>query len=218
MSVCDKLISKCVQVDCNSPMFAGLNKRAIIFNKDQIESLTFQECSNIINGITMKTYEVTSEDPQTHEPVTTNVAYCGYTVEQLGNTPYEGTQIEMEETNVGNRFTETVRLLVADNNPDICKNVVDALASGRFLVIVENDYVNSTGDNKYQVYGSGRGLQASAIVREAYGDNEGAYDVTLTQPKGTRSGVFFYSTSLSATDTAIENLICSSCASQVESC
>lgn len=209
MSVCDKYIQKCVQVDCENPMFAGLNKTALIFNKDQIASITYDSTNaNIITGITMKTYEVTSEDPQTHEPVTTDVAYCGYTVEQLGNSPYEGTQIEMEETNVGNRFTETVRLLVADNNPEICKNVVDALAGGRFLVIVENDYVNSNGDNKYQVYGSGRGLKASAIVREAYGDNEGAYDVTLTQPRGTKSGVFFYTTSDSATETAVNALKC----------
>jgi hypothetical protein len=180
-------------------MFAGINKTAYIFNWDQIEKLTFDDNnSNIVNGIIMKSYTSGGE----------TVSYCGYTVEQLGNQPYNGTQVEMAETNVGNRFTETVSLLVMDHNPDVCKNVVDALASGRFLVIMQNDFVNDDGDNKWQVYGSGRGLQAATILREAYGDNEGAYAVTLTQEGGSKSGVFFYTTSESATDDAINQLLC----------
>jgi len=199
MSVCDKLIKRCVAVDCENPMFAGINKTAYIFNKDQIASITFDSSnSNIITGITMKSYTSGSD----------TVSYCGYTVEQLGNQPYNGTQVEMAETNVGNRFTETVSLLVMDHNPDVCKNVVDALASGRFLVIMQNDFVNADGNNKWQVYGSGRGLQAATILREAYGDNEGAYAVTLTQEGGSKSGVFFYTNSVSATDDAIDHLLC----------
>lgn len=205
MSVCDKLIARCVSVDCENPMFAGINKTAYIFNKDQISKLTFScENSNIITGITMGTDGTSS--------------YCGYTVEQLGNQPYNGTQVEMAETNVGNRFTETVSLLIMDHNPDVCKNVVDALASGKFLVIMQNDFVNATGDNKWQVYGSGRGLQAATILREAYGDNEGAYAVTLTQEGGSKSGVFFFVTDLATTDAAIQALLCDCPASSSSDC
>lgn len=198
-NLCEKLLNQCIAADCNNPLFAGVDSEALILNYSQIDSVSYDQSNgNIITGITMKTYTDGND----------TVPYCGYTCQQLGNTPFSGTQVEMTEGTYGNRFTNTVVLAVTDNGPDVCKNIIDNFANGKFVVIMKNDYRHTNGDNKYQVYGVKKGLKASAISRELYGDNESAYIVTLTEENAPMSGMFFYVTSESATDTAYEALKC----------
>ena len=198
-NLCEKILNQCIAADCNNPLYAGVDSEALILNFSQIASVTYDASNgNIVTGITMKTYEEGNE----------TVSYCGYKCQQLGNTPFSGTQVEMTEGTYGNRFTNTVVLAVPDNGPDICKNVIDNFANGKFVVIMKNDYKHTNGDNKYQVYGIKKGLRASAIVREVYGDNDSAYIVTLTEENAPQSGVFFYTTSEATTDTAYDNLMC----------
>lgn len=199
MALCDTFINQCIDVDCNNPMFAGVAPEALLFNKDQIASMPIS--NNKIASITMKTY--TSGDD--------TVSYCGYTVKQMGNRPFEGSQTEMVEGTYGNKFNNTVVLAVPDNGPDISHNIIDNFANGRFVAILQNDYVHTgtnAGDNKFQVYGASKGLRASSIVREVWGDNESFWIVTLVEENAPVSGIFFYDTNESTTDAAIEALKC----------
>lgn len=208
---CEKILTQCIKPDCEKPLFAGVDSEALILNFSQIDKITTDDNNgNIITGITMKTYEVEVPAHDDVPATTDDVPYCGYICKQLGNTPFSGTQVEMTEGTYGNRFTNTVVLAVNDNGPEICHNIIDMLANGKFVVIMKNDYRNSDTDanNKYQVYGAKKGLRASAISREVYGDNESAYIVTLTEENAPMSGMFFYVTSESATDTAYEALKC----------
>lgn len=196
--LCNTFINGCIAASCSNPMYAGVSYEALLFNFDQVNSL--KPNNNIISAITM------AEDPDTHEP------YCGgYTVEQLGNRPFDGSQSEMVEGNYGNKFNHTVVFAVPDNGPAISHNIIDNLANGRFIAILKNDYVHSgssAGDNKYQIYGGSKGLRATSIVREVWGDNESFWIVTLVEENAPVSGMFFYDTDESTTDAAFEALKC----------
>lgn len=198
-NLCEKLISNCIAADCANPLYAGVDSMAYIANYSDIASVTYDEQNpSIITAITMKTDTIGSDA----------VARCFYTVQQLGNKPYEGSQTELVEGTYGNRFNHTVQLAVVDNGPAVTEQIIDRLANGKFVVIFKNDYVHSSGDNKYQVYGIAKGLKCTAVTREFYGDNESAYVVTLVEENAPKSGLFLYSTSESATDTMVENLVC----------
>ena len=198
-SLCEKTISACISADCENPLFAGVNAEALIFNFNQVDSLTYKAGNgNIVTAITMGTYEDGGDTK----------SFCAYTVQQLGNKPYDGSQVEMAEGTYGNKFTNTVQLAIVDNGPDIAHDIIDNLANGKFMVMLQNDYKHANGDNKYQLYGTAKGLKATAISREVWGDNESAYIVTLTEEGNPKSGVFFYDTDESTTDDAVAALKC----------
>ena len=199
-SLCEKLINQCIGADCNKPLFSGVDGVAYIANFADIASVTYDEQNHsIITGITMKTDTVGSDQ----------VARCFYTVQQLGKNPFEGSQTELVEGTYSNKFTNTVQLAVADNSAEITNNVIDQMANGRFVLITVNDYRNDNSDNKYQIFGIQKGLRCTAMTREWYGDNDGAYILTLTEENVPKSGLFIYTTSESATDTMVNGLLCS---------
>lgn len=195
-SLCEKLLSGCISADCENPLYAGVGALGLLMNYSDVANITYDENNgNIINGFTMKT---TGE----------NQTACAYTVQQLGNQPFSGSNTALVAGTYGNRFTNTIQLAIVDNGPEISHDVIDNLANGKFIAILVNDYKHTNGDNKYQVYGAAKGLKCTAITREFYGDNEGAYVVTLTEENAPKSGVFFYSTDEETTDTAFEALKC----------
>ena len=194
--LCQNLIQGCIAADCNDPIYTGMSPIGYIANYDDIASMTWGD-SNTVSGITMKTDTVGADQ----------VPRCFYTVQQLGNEPFTGTQTEMAEGTYGNKFNKTVVIAVPDNSP-AAGALVDGFANGKFVFIGQNDYKKSDGSAKYELYGAKKGLKASSIVREAYGDNEGQWIVTLVETNSPISSAFFYVTNESTTDTAIEALVC----------
>lgn len=203
-NLCEQIIESCISASCKQPIFEGLENEALIINKGQIASTT--EDGSKVTGIVMKTHKVEGQD----------VDYCAYTVQQLGNRPFEGTQSELVTGTYGNKFNHTVVIAIPDNGPEVSENIVDKLANGSFTVIVRNSYVHQTdategfvgGDNKYQIYGLQKGLKATSIVREAWGDNSGMWIVTLVEENASKSGMFLYVTDETTTDQYYEGLKC----------
>lgn len=195
MALCEKLINGCIAADCDNPVFEGAEPKAWIFNKAEIASLTYDaQNPNIITDITMK-------------EVTEGVDAVGYTISQLGKTPFTGTTTEMAEGNYGNTFTETCQFVVPDNSP-AASMLLDNMAGGKFLVVMENQYNGADGKGKFQVYGSKKALSATAMTRELYNDDtNGGWLVTLTAEKQPTSGVFVYTTDEAATRTYLDSLV-----------
>lgn len=195
-TLCQNLIQGCIAADCNDMIYAGMSPTGYIANFDDVASMTWAD-ANTVSGITMKTETVNDE----------TVSRCFYTVQQLGNEPFTGTQNEMVTGTYGNKFNKTVVIAVPDNSPAAGK-LVDSFANGKFIFIGQNDYKKTDGSAKYEIYGSKKGLKASTITREAYGDNEGMWIVTLIEENSPISSAFFYTSNESSTDTAISNLLC----------
>ncbi len=198
-NLCEKTLKSCIAADCTNPLFAGVDSEALIANFSEIASYSYGTNPSVISGITMKTHEGSGTDP---EP------YCFFTVQQLGNQPYSGSQTEFSEGTYGNRVNHTIQLAVVDNGPEITENIIDNLLNGKFVVILKNDYVHTSGDNKYQIYGSHKGLKCTGLTRELYGDNESAYIITLQEQNAPKSGMFFFVTDEQTTDAAYEALKC----------
>ena len=195
-TLCQNLIQGCIAADCNDMIYAGMSPTGYIANFDEIASMTWAD-GNTVSGITMKTETVNNE----------TVSKCFYTVQQLGNEPFTGTQNEMVTGTYGNKFNKTVVIAVPDNSPAAGK-LVDSFANGKFVFIGQNDYKKTDGSAKYEIYGAKKGLKATTITREAYGDNEGMWIVTLVEENSPISSAFFYLTSEAATDTAVNALLC----------
>lgn len=199
MALCEKLVKSCIGADCSRMVTEGAEARAYLFNKSEISSLTHAQTTagtedpNLITAIVMK------EDAE-------QVSYVGYAVDQLGRQPYNGTNTTMEEGNYGNTFTETVQIFVPDNSP-ASASLLDNMAGGKFLVVMENTFEGVDSKGKFQVYGSKKALTCTAMERQLYSDDTmGGWVVTLTATKQPTSGVFIYTTDETATRTYLESI------------
>lgn len=208
-TLCNTFIDKCISAQCENQMYPGVAPEALLINYDQVAQKHFT--GSILDTLVM------GEDKDGND-------YCAYCVQQLSRNPYEGSQVEMTEGTYGNRFTRTFVFAINDNGP-AASDTATALANGRFIAIMKGDYVHDTdadtgtvaGDNKYLVYGASKGLRASSIVRELYGDNEAAYIVTMTEEGAPTAEHYFFVTDETTTDTAYEALKCDCCKDSEES-
>lgn len=196
MALCEKAISTCIAADCDNPVFAGMEATAWIFNKSDIDTITYlqdtenKDIKTVVTGITLKSGKT------------------GYTVQQLGKQPFTGSSITMNVGDYGNTFSNQLNLMVPDNSIAASRGIIDQLAGGKFVVIFENSYDGSDNQSKYQIFGLNKGLSASEITNEKYSDSSmGGWSVVMTEENVGLSGVFFYTTSLSDTKAAIEALV-----------
>lgn len=191
-NLCEKLINDCISVDCQNPIFSGVDSVGYIFNKSEITDYTTDATNgNIITAITMATSKT------------------GFAVAQMGNQPFTGTQTEMATGTTGNKFNRTVNFIVYDNSPK-ASQVIDSLANGKFVFIMKNEYGGSDNKGAYEVFGLRKGLVATTITCEKYGDNEGAWVVTLVEENAPTSAMFLCHTGTGGTDdtaTYLESLV-----------
>lgn len=189
MAKCDKLIGACIQADCTNPVFTGVEENAWIFNKSEIAGFTYaedtdeNEIANYITAISMVSGKT------------------GYTISQLGKTPYTGTTVELAEGNFGNTFTNTVSLLVPDNSIAASHDILDQMANGKFVVVLKNSYDGSDHLSQYQVFGVKKGLTCSAMTNDKYSqDTLGGWAVTLTEEGAPCSAYFLHHETTPGTD------------------
>ena len=108
-----------------------------------------------------------------------------------------------------NTFTNTVNMVVLANDPDVCNDIIDGLANGDFVVVLENkakglNKTENPGDSAFQVYGYYQGLKAAEIGNDKY--SEGGWNISLQETKVPKSALFLYKTSYDATKTLVETL------------
>ena len=201
-SVCEFLLARDIAASCSDPVVPGFEQEGIIMNRDEIDfgAITFDTTrSNVISQIAML------------------AGKRAYKVRVLGNTPFTGTTTSFVSGTYQNTFTNTVQFVVLDNGPDVCESVIDALANGRFVMILENTFKglnkeSNKGDAAFQIYGYTQGLAASAIENDKYSeDTNGGWLVTLQETKASKSGMFLYKSDYATTkkmfDTLTENAV-----------
>lgn len=196
-SVCEFLLAKDIAASCSDPVVPGFEQEGIIMNRDEIDfgAITFDTTrSNVISQIAML------------------AGKRAYKVRVLGNTPFTGTTTSFVSGTYQNTFTNTVQFVVLDNGPDVCESVIDALANGRFVMILENTFKglnkeSNKGDAAFQIYGYTQGLAASAIENDKYSeDTNGGWLVTLQETKASKSGMFLYKSDYATTKKMFETL------------
>ncbi len=190
--LCESIIASAIDWACDALVTKGLESDGIIINRDDIDfsQTVFNSTNpNIIESLVLKTGKK------------------GYLVNQLGNTPFTGTQSTLEVGTYRNTWTHQVSIVVLNNGPDVSKNVIDGLANGTFVVILRNKH-KGTGDAEYQVYGYTQGLLASEGTNDKYSDDtDGGWIITLQETGARMSAMFFWDTDAATTAAAYAALM-----------
>lgn len=187
MGLCTKLIAADIEQNCTNPIFAGLEMIGYIINKSEIASIT--KSDNKVSAIALATGKT------------------AFHIYNDGKQPFNGTKTTMAEGTISNKFTNEVSFVVADDGPAVQKDIIEKLANGEFVVIVENKWHNAVTDNTFQIYGLQKGLRASAIENDKYSaDTDGGWEITLTEEGVPQSAIYFFDTDVATSRTALETL------------
>ena len=198
MAVCDNFIKQGISPSCDDPLVQGVEQRGVIINRDDIDfsAAVFNATrKNVIETIALK------------------AGKNAYEVVVMGGTPFTGTNTALATGTYRNTFTNTVSIVILDNGPDVCENVIDGLANGEFVVILENKFKGlqkeeNPGDPAFQVYGWYQGLRASEMTNDKYSeDTDGGWAVSLQETRAPKSGVFLFKTDYETTAAAVESLV-----------
>lgn len=190
LTLCPKLIADNISVNCDKPIFNGLENVAYIINKEDIDSIVHDAANDhIVKGITLK------------------ASAKAYKIYNPFKSPMNGTQSTLNAGDVSNKFDNAVGFIVPDDGPAIAKNIIDPLANGEFVVIVANKWENTNSDNKFQIYGLHRGLRATALENGKYSEEtDGGHAVTLTETAAPSYGYYFFDTDVATSRSALEAL------------
>ena len=197
MGVCDDILKKDISPSCDDPVVQGLEQEGVIMNRANVDfaATVFNATrKNVIETLAMKEKKK------------------AYKVVVPGKTPFTGTTTALATGTYRNSFTNTITLVILANDPDVCADIVDGLANGSYVVVLENKYKGlqkeeNPGDAAFQVFGYYQGLTATTIENNKYSeDTEGGWTVTLEEQKAPKSALFLYKTSYEATKTAINTL------------
>lgn len=197
MGVCDDVLKKDIMPSCDDPVVPGLEQEGVIMNRADVDfaATVFNATKkNVIETLAMKTGKK------------------AYKVIVPGKTPFTGTKTSMAAGTYRNSFANTVSIVILANDPDVCADVIDGLANGTYVVVLENKYKglqreDNPGDAAFQVYGYYQGLTATAIDNDKYSEEtDGGWIVTLEEQKTPKSALFLYKTSYEATKIAVTTL------------
>lgn len=192
-TTCESLISKDIVIDCNEQVTKGMESDAAIINRDDIDfskTVLDDENLNIIKQLVLKKGKK------------------AYKVVQQGSTPYTGTKSELNVGTYRNSWNHEIPIVVLANTPDVCANIIDGLANGKFVLIVRNVSKGTDGKAEYQIFGYAQGLKASEGSNEKYSeDTEGGWLITLKEEQTPKCAMFFFNTDSETTATQYESLL-----------
>lgn len=192
VETCDYRLAAGLKANCANKTTKGLRNRGYIINYDDIDlEATTRSASN----------------PNIYEAVVLKTGKKAYPMYVPGSAPFTGTKKSLVKGTYRSTFTKTVVAVILDNGPGVAKDVIDQLANGTFVVILENKFGGADGKNTFEIYGIENGLYATALDDDKYSeDTEGGWTATLEETGAPSSGLFLFNESLAATRTALESL------------
>ncbi|MDH6354493.1 uncharacterized protein YheU (UPF0270 family) [Dysgonomonas sp. PH5-45] len=197
MGYCDGILEKDIEVTCEDLVVKGIEANGVIINRKDIK---FSEVA------------FNNDNKNIIEKLTLNEGTKGYKIYVPTPTPFSGTTTTMEEGTNRKTFTNNLGFVILDNGPEVAQ-IIDALATGEFVVVYENKYkglqkTTSPGAATYQIVGYYQGLKASTLENDKYSDDtEGGWNVVLTETKVPKSALFLYAGSAEASTAAFKTLL-----------
>lgn len=195
--ICDNLLKQDIAPSCDDPIVPGFEQEGVIVNRKDIDfsASTFNSTrKNVLEAMALKTGKK------------------GYKVLAMGSQPFNGTGTAFAAGTYRNTFTNTVAFVVLDDGPDVRENIIDGLANGEFVVVLENKYKGmgktNPGDCAFQVYGWYQGLKPTEMSDGKYSeDTEGGWMITMQETKSPKSGIYLFKTSYDATVALVQTLL-----------
>ena len=193
---CDYKLAADLVANCGNPSTKGLRNYGWIINYDDID---LESCVRDENNPNILTTIVLQSGKKAHRMYVP------------GKTPFTGTNKALADGTYRKTFTKGVNLVILDNGPDVVNNIINPLANGQFVVILENKFGGKDGKNTFEVYGFEQGLTATAIADDKYSeDTDGGWSATLEETGAPSAGIFLFNQTVAATRTALATLVAGS--------
>ena len=196
-NLCADLLSADITPSCDNPIVNGVEAVGVIINRADID------LANVVYNGTRK---------NVIESLPLKAGKKGYAISIPSNTPFAGTNTTMAEGVNTNKFTSNTGFVVLNNDPDVTDKIINGLANGTFVVVIQNKYnnkdkVTTPSDSVHQIYGLEKGLRASALENDKYSaDTDGGWNVVLTEKEHPTPAFWLYDTDLATTTAAFEAL------------
>mgnify|MGYP000317877057 FL=1 len=188
-TTCESLIAQDIIIPCEDQVTKGLEGDGLIINRDDIDFT-----KSVVEGNTIKTLVL-------------KTGKKAYAIKQEGSKPFTGTKTELTVGTYRNSWKNTVAVVVLANTPDVCANIIDGLANGKFVIILRNLSKGADGKAEYQVFGYAQALKASAGENDKYSeDTEGGWLMTLQETSAPKSALWLYKTDSETTAAMYEAL------------
>lgn len=189
-NTCESLIAQDIKIPCEDQVTKGLESDGLIINRNDIDFANTVIEGNVIKTLVLKTGKK------------------AYEIRQEGANPFTGTKTELNVGTYRNSWKNTVAIVVLANTPDVCSNIIDGLANGKFVVILRNLSKGADGGAEYQVFGFAQTLKAASGENDKYSDDtEGGWLVTLEEESVPKAAYFFYDTSSETTAAKYQSLL-----------
>lgn len=187
---CNFSIDKDILYNCDTPVTTGVGNIGYIYNYYDVDR---------------DTIEKEEQNPQILTSFPLVKGKKGYKIFIPGKTPFTGTTTSLAEGTYRNGFTKTVNIVILDAGPDVVNDIINPLANGLFIVVLENKFQGTDKKNTFQVFGLELGLAASAIESDKYSeDTQGGTSVTLTETNAPTFAHFIFNESVTATRQMLE--------------
>jgi hypothetical protein len=174
--------------DCSYPLTAGNNERLILYNFNDVDTLDRAVGNSlIVEEIVM---------------IATKVGYA-FNGQNYSNEP----KYRMRKGPYVNTYEHEAAFLVFGYNGAV-KKELEAMAKGKLIAVIENNFRGATGDHAFELLGGGSGLFVESIERDPNDqDNNGAFKVVLkTGERGGEASLPFavFDTSYAVTKAMID--------------
>lgn len=189
MGSCDFKIAKSIDFDCENMPAKGIEKVGYIVNYDDVQKASCNRTGNLISALALAS------------------GAKGYKIIVPEGTPFNGTLIEAVVGTYRTKWNKTVAFVILNSGPDVSHDIIDKLANGKFVIVLENVFAGSDSKNKFEVYGFEQGLKLTAGTRDLNSDDtDGGWSVTLQEQNAPSSGLFLFDTDEAKTRTLLNSL------------
>lgn len=190
---CDYKLAADMVADCENSSVGGIKNTGVIVNFDDID---FDSCTRSTdNRFILDTIALKSGKK-------------GYRIYIPGKKAFSGTNTAMVDGTYRKKFTKTVGIVILDNGPDVVRDIIDPLANGKFVVILENQFGGKDKKNTFQVYGFEQGLSATSMSDDKYSEEtDGGWAATLEESQAPSPALYLFNKDIATTRTALDTLV-----------
>lgn len=170
MANCGK-ISDDIFNNCDETLTGGVRDRLVLFNIDDIDD-----------------YDYNISNPQIIEAINlvTSPATRGYVFEGQNNSIDDSSALVKGKYSVG--YSHQIVFRIFGNGPEI-KKQLEALAKGKTVAVIQNNFHGSTGSAAFELKGKEQGLEVTVMeTNKSDADTQGAYVVTLATNPDRKEG------------------------------
>ena len=192
MSNCDSKLSANITYDACNPASKGMKPLGWIANFEDVNHTSTRASRS--EGSNLFTDFVLAEGAKM------------YKIYQAGKTPFSGATSEAQVGTYRVTWNKTLPFIILNNGADVTANIIDKLANGKFVAIVENSFSGKDGDNAFEIYGLETGLTLTEGNNEKYNDDYGGgWSLTLVEENAPTSGLYILKTDVDTTRSLLDD-------------